>query len=297
MTALTHVLSVPLEPRDARAAERLRAALAAMCARDPTLGMESGPLGEIVVKGISESQLEWVVLHLEREPGLSFAVGAPEVQYRETIRRPVDWSYTHKLNDPWQYAKLRIQLAPLERGAGIEIEIRCPHDELPPHIPLPEFQDAIDAGIHAACRAGAAEGFAVTDLQALILDAAWHREDSTAAAFEIAARLCLREALPKAQPWLLEPVMVVIALAPEEFLAAVIGDINVRRGLVQGVANHGTVCAITAMVPLASLFGFEGALRSSTHGRGVCTIAFDHYEAIPPSGRGEDEFPIAVGVR
>src|SRR5262245_48017191 len=108
MTAITHVLSVPLEPRDLRAADKLRAALAAMCARDARRGHETGPLGEIVVKGISEAQLEWVVLHLEHQPGLAFAIGAPEVQYRETIRRPVDWSYTHKQNDPWQYAKLRI---------------------------------------------------------------------------------------------------------------------------------------------------------------------------------------------
>lgn len=297
MTTLTHVLSVPLEPRDARAAERLRGALAAMCARDPTLGMEDGPLGEIVVKGISEAQLEWVVLHLEREPGFSFAVGAPEVRYRETIRRPVDWSYTHKQNDPWQYAKLRIQLSPLERGAGIEIEIRCPHDELPPHIPLPQFQDAIDAGIHAACKAGAIAGFQTTDLQALILDAAWHHTDSTAAAFEIAARLCLREALPKAQPWLLEPVMLVVALTPEDFMGEVIGDLNARRGAVQGMDHHGAACAITAMVPLASLFGYDGALRAITHGRGACTLAFDHYEPAPPNGNGGDDFPMAAAVR
>jgi len=297
MTAVTHVLSVPLEPRDPRAAERLRAALEAMCAKDSTLGMEAGPLGEIVVKGINETQLEWVVLHLEREPGLAFTVGAPEVHYRETIMRPVDWCYTHKQLDPAHYAKLRIQLAPLERGAGIEIEIRCPHDELPPHIPLADLQHAIDSGIHAACRAGVVAGFPLTDLQALILDAAWHDTDSTAAAFEIAARLCLREALPKARPWLLEPIMLVIALTPEEFMGDVIGDLNARRGQVHGMENHGTVCAITALVPLANLSSYESALRSTTRGRGTCTIAFDHYEQAPPNGAGNDKFPMAAALR
>jgi len=297
MTIVTHVLSIPLEPRDARAGGKLRAKLEAMGAEDSTLGVEVGPVGEIVLKGISETQLEWVVGHLQRQPELAFKVGLPEVQYRETITRTIDWTYTHKLPDPPQYAVLRIQLTPLIRGSGIEIEIRCPSDEIPPHIPLPEFQRAIDTGVHAACKAGVIDGYPLTDLQAVILDAGWHDEDSTAEAFEIAARMGLREALPRARPWLLEPTMVVVALTPEEFLSDVIADFNQRRGKVQGLAMHGTIAAITATVPFANLAGYENDLRAMTQRRGACTMAFDHYSEVPPRLEGEEILPVGAAMR
>lgn len=296
MTIVTHVLSIPLEPRDGRAATRLRASLDAMCAEDATLGVELGPVNEIVLKGIGESQLEWVVGHLQRQPDLAFKVGMPEVRYRETITRAVDWTYTHKQPDPSQYAVLRLQLAPLARGAGIETEIRCPSDEIPEHIPLPDFQRAIDAGVHAACRAGIVDGFPLTDLQAVVLDAGWTDSDSTAEAFEIAARLGLREALPRARPWLLEPVMVVVALTPEEFLSEVIADFGRRRGRMRGLAMHGGIASVTALVPFANLAGYENDLRTLTQRRGAATMAFDHYGEVPARIEGEDAQPLAMRV-
>ncbi|HEV8392389.1 MAG TPA: hypothetical protein VGQ35_21220 [Dongiaceae bacterium] len=297
MTIVTHVLSIPLEPRHPRAAHKMRASLDAMCAEDSTLGVETGPAGEIVLKGISETQLEWVVGHLQRQPELSFKVGMPEVQYRETITRTIDWTYTHKQSDPSHYAVLRIQLTPLIRGSGIETEIRCPSDEIPEHIPLPDFQRAIDAGVHAACKAGVVDGYPLTDLQAVILDAGWHDMDSSAQAFEIAARMGLREALPRARPWLLEPVMVVVALTPEEFLSEVIADFNQRRGKVQNLAMHGAIAAITASVPFANLAGYENDLRAMTQRRGACTMAFDHYAEVPPRPEAEDSLPIGAALR
>ena len=297
MSLVTHVLSIPLAPRDAGAAGKLRAKLETLCAEDSTLGMETGPVDEIILKGISEPQLEWVVGHLQRQPELAFKVGMPEVQYRETITRTTDWTYTHKQSDPAQYAVLRIQLTPLIRGAGIEVEIRCPSDEIPAHIPLPAFQRAIDAGIHAACKAGVVDGYPLTDLQAIILDAGWHDTDSSAEAFEIAARMGLREALPRARPWLLEPMMVVVTLAPEEFLSEVIADFNQRRGKVQGLAMHGIIAAITATVPFANLAGYENDLRSMTQRRGACTMAFDHYGEVPPRPDAEDSLPIGAALR
>jgi translation elongation factor EF-G len=296
MSIVTHVLSIPIEPRDARAAGRLRTSVEAMCAEDATLGIETGPAKEIILKGISEPQLEWVVGHLQRQPDLAFKVGMPEVQYRETITRTIDWTYTHKQADPSQYAVLRIQLTPLIRGAGIETEIRCPSDEIPAHIPLPEFQRAIDTGIHAACRAGVVDGFPLTDLQAVILDAGWTDTDSTTEAFEIAARMGVREALPRARPWLLEPMMVVVALTPEEFLSDVIADFNQRRGKVQGLATHGSIATITATVPFANLAGYENDLRAMTQRRGAATMAFDHYGEVPPRLEGEDALPLAMRV-
>ena len=295
MTIVTHVLSVPLEPRDKRAHNRLRDILQIVCEKDATLRVETGPTNEIVLKGISEPHLEWVVQYLQREPDLAFKVGAPEVEYRETITRTIDWTYTHKQLDPAQYAKLRIQLTPLARGAGIETEIHCPAEDIPEHIPLPEFQDAIDAGIHAACQTGVVGGFPLTDLQAVILNAAWHDTDSTPEAFEVAARLGLREALLRARPWLLEPVMVVVALTPEDFLAEVIGDFNRRGGQVQGLAKHGSIAAVTATAPFASLAGYENDLRAMTQRRGACTMAFDRYDQAPPTA--EENLPVAAAMR
>lgn len=267
-----------------------------MCAEDATLGVEAGPVNEIVLKGIGESQLEWVIGHLQRQPDLAFKVGMPEVQYRETITRAVDWTYTHKQPDPSQYAVLRLQLAPLARGCGIEIEIRCPSDEIPEHIPVPEFQRAIDAGVHAACRTGVVDGFPLTDLQAVVLNAGWTDAESSAEAFEIAARLGLREALLRARPWLLEPMMVVVALTPEEFLSDVIADFGRRRGKMQGLAMHGSIASVTALVPFASLAGYENDLRAMTQRRGAATMAFDHYGEVPPRPEGEETLPLAMRV-
>lgn len=294
MTIVTHVLSIPLEPRDARAAEQLRAGLDSVCAEDATLAVADGPTGEVILKGISEPQLEWVIGYLQGKPGLAFQVGLPEVQYRETVTRAIDWTYTHKDSDAAQYAVLRIQLAPLMRGAGIETEIRCPSDEIPAHMPLPDFQRAIDMGVHAACKAGVVDGFPLTDLQVVVLDAGWHDTDSTPEAFEIAARLGLREALPRARPWLLEPVMVVAALAPEEFLGDVIADLGRRRGKVQGLAMHGSIAAVTALVPFANLAGYDNDLRTLTQRRGASTMAFDHYAEVPPRLDGEEPLPMAL---
>ena len=294
MTIVTHVLSIPLEPRDGNAAGRLRASLETMCAEDPTLGVADGPTGEIILKGISEPQLEWVIGFLQRQPDLRFTVGMPEVQYRETITRTIDWTYTHKDADPAQYAVLRIQLTPLARGSGIETEIRCPADDIPSHIALPDFQRAIDTGIHAACKAGVVDGFPLTDLQVVILDAGWHDTDSTAAAFEIAARLGLREALPRARPWLLEPMMIVVALTPEEFRPEVVADFNQRRGKVQGLAMHGSIATITALVPFANLAGYDNDLRAMTQRRGASTMAFDHYGEVPPRLDAAEALPISL---
>jgi elongation factor G len=294
MSTVTHVLSIPLEPRDAHAAEQLRRSLESVCAEDATLAVEEGPTGEIILKGISEPQLEWVIGYLQREADLAFTVGMPEVQYRESITRTIDWTYTHKDTDPPQFAVLRIQLAPLARGSGIETEIRCPSEEIPAHIPLPDFQRAIDTGIHAACKAGVVDGFPLTDLQVVILDAGWHDTHSTSEAFELAARLGLREALPRARPWLLEPIMVVIALTPEEFLSDVIADFNQRRGKVQNLAMHGSIAAITALVPFANLAGYDNDLRAMTQRRGASTMAFDHYAEVPPRLEGEESLPLAL---
>lgn len=295
MSAVAHVLSIALEPRDASTAERLRAGLAAIRAEDATLGIEDGPGGEIVLKGIGESQLEWVIGHLQRTPDLAFTVAQPEVLYRETITRPVDWTYTHKDCDPAQFAVLHFQLNPLPRSAGIEIEIRCPSDEIPAHIPLPEFQRAIDAGVHAACKAGIVDGFPLTDLQVVVLDAGWHETESSAESFAIAARLGLREALPRARPWLLEPMMVVAALAPAEYLSEVIADLGRRRGRAQGLAMQGSIAAVTALVPFGELAGYEGALRAMTRRRGACTMAFDQYAEVPPRPL-EPRLPLAPAL-
>jgi elongation factor G len=297
MSAVPHVLSVVLDAHDPAAAARLLAALETLRAKDPALGLETGADNDFGLKGVSEAQLEWVVLHLQRQPGLVFTAAKPQVLYRETITRGCDWSYTHKQRDPAQYAKLHIALTPLPRGLGIETELACPSEDLPPHIALPDLQHAIDTGIHAACQAGVVARFPMTDLRALVFDLAWHNADSTPAAFEIAARMGVHQALTKAQPWLLEPLMIVVALTPEEFLRAVINDLNNRRGDVQGLATHGAVCAVTAAVPLACALGYENALRALTCGRGACTMAFDRYEPMPPNGNRDVNVPMCAALQ
>jgi elongation factor G len=296
MSTVPHVLSVVLDARDAGAAARLLAALESLTAKDPALGLEIGEDNDFGLKGVSEAQLEWVVLHLQRQPDLAFKAGRAQVLYRETITRGCDWSYTHKQRDPAQYAKLHIALTPLGRGLGVETELACPSEDLPPHIALPDLQHAIDTGIHAACKAGVVARFPMTDLRVLVFDLAWHAADSTPAAFEIAARMGVHQALTKTQPWLLEPLMIVVALTPEEFLGAVIGDLNNRRGEVQGLTTYGAVCAVTATVPLARALGYESTLRALTRGRGACTMAFDRYEQAPPNGTHDDNFPMAAAL-
>lgn len=289
-----HVLSISLQPRDAIAALELRVALDRMCANDPTLGVEVGPVNEVIVKGTSETHLEVAIDRLKRETGIAFAYANPQIAYRETIRRPAQAEYTHKQQDPGQYARVKLQLVRLPSGAGIEVENRCSTEALPP-----AFLTGAEAGIRNACKAGVIAEFPLADLKIVVIDADWEERDSSAAAFEIAARMCLREALSKGDPAILQPVMKVEVVTPQYCMGDVVGDLNSRHGLIQDmdVSGDGRT-TITAMVPFANLFGYEHALRTVAQNKASHKMSFAYYEQVPSSPPGGDgDFPMAGALR
>ena len=294
MTKVTYVISVDLVPADAIAALKLRAALDEMRADDPTLGVAIGPVNEIILQGMSELQMEIAIDLLKRSKGIECKVGAPQVRYIECITRTIVNDYTHKRlgGDRGEYAKVKIRFEPGEPGSGFVF-----HNEAAGAVPA-AFIPAVERGLSTATETGAIAGLPVTDLICALVDGGYHDADSTAHAFEIAARACFREAMPKARPRIFEPVMKVEVVTPQEHLGDVVGDLNNRRGQMQSMDARDDAYAIGAMVPVANLFGYVSALSSMTQGRARQTMAFSHYEPVPPaSGDGGDTFPPAVGMR
>ncbi len=287
-------LSVPLVSPDAEAAVKLRAELAEICARTESLAVEPGPLNETVLHGRGELELDMMIDHLKRDLGHDFQVGAPQVAYREAITKTIEWGYTHKnqTGGIGHYAKVKIRFAPGEPGSGFRFDAAAGNA-----VPV-EFISAVAEGLKAAANQGSAAGFPLLDLLCTLVDGGYHDVDSTRETFEIAARACLREALPKAGPRLLEPVMVAVVLTPERFIGDVIGDLNSRRGQVRGMDSHGTAQVITATVPLANMFGYAITLRSMTRGQAQYMMTFSHYEAMPlRPGPGDDGFRPAMALR
>ena len=296
MSTVTRVMSVSLVPADALAALKLRAAIDEMCTADPTLGVAVGPVNEIILQGIGELHLEIAVDILKRGKGLDFKIGAPEVHYREGITKRIQWDYTHKrqTGGAGEYAKVKIRFEPGEPGNGFVFKNDV-HDSVVPSAFIP----AIEKGLRVAKETGVVAGFPVIDLKCTLVDGGYHDVDSTERTFDIAARACFREALLKAGPRILEPMMKVEVETPQEYMGDVIGDLCSRRGQVQAMDARGSAQVITAMVPLSSLFGYYPTLVGMTRGGATHTMAFSHYEHVPPPYRGpdDDNFPPAIGMR
>jgi elongation factor G len=293
MSAITHFMSVPLVPADAIAALKLRAAIDEMCAADPTLGVTVGPVNEIILQGVSELQLDTVVDRLKREFKVEANVGHPQVLYREIITRKIRWEYTHKVagSGEYEYAKVAIRLEPGARDSGFRFT-----NEAGDSVPA-AFVPAVERGLARACENGPTIGFPVVDLACALIDGGYHEVDSNEQTFETAAYSCLRQALPRAGPWVLEPMMKVEVVTPQEYMGDVIGDLNSRRGQVQGMDSRGNAQVISAMVPLANMFGYVSTLKSMTRGGATHTMTFDHYEQVPPAGPSDDDFPSAAALR
>jgi len=293
---IAHVISVPLVPGDATTAVKLRAILDEVCARSPTFSMSVGPVDEIVLHGVGELQFDMMIDLLKRHHGLDVQVGGPQVRYLEVITKTIEWDYTHKrqTRGAGEYAKVKIRFEPGEPGSGFVFVNRVLNGGVPS-----AFIPAVEKGLVAAKETGVVAGFPITDLKCTLVDGGYHDVDSNERTFEIAARACLREGLPKAGPRLLEPMMIVMVLTPQEHLGDVIGDLNGRRGQVQGMDSRGTMQEIRALVPCSSMFGYISTLRSMTRGSAQCMMAFSHYEQVPPAYRGpdDDNFPPAVGMR
>jgi elongation factor G len=229
------------------------------------------------MRGMGELHLDILVDRLKREFKVEANIGAPQVAYRETITKDVEVDYTHKKQSggSGQFARVKIKFGPLAEG-GYDFTNSIVGGSVPR-----EFIPGVEKGIIQAKDTGVIAGFPVIDFQAELVDGASHDVDSSVLAFEIAARAAFREAMEKATPKLLEPVMKVEVLTPEEYVGDIIGDLNSRRGQVGGMDQRGNARAIDAMVPLANMFGYINTLRSMSQGRAQYSMQFDHYEQVP----------------
>jgi elongation factor G len=292
------VIEVAVEPRTKGDQEKMGAALAQLAAEDPSFRVSSDPAsGQTIIKGMSELHLEIIVGRMKREFGVEANVGAPQVAYRETIAKTIEHDYTHRRQSggPSQYARIKLRFAPLPPGGGYVFESEVVGGSVPE-----EYIPGVIAGLDAARAAGVLAGFPAIDFKIILLDGAYHEVDSSARAFEIAARAAFREGMAKAAPKLLEPVMKVEVVTPEECMGDVIGDLNSRRGQINSLDSRGNARVILSMVPLANMFGYVNALRSMSQGRATCTIHVSHYAPVPlPDGPPDPRSPavIAVGAR
>jgi elongation factor G len=234
--------------------------------------------GQTIIKGMGELHLDILVDRMKREFKVEANVGAPQVAYRETITRPTDVDYTHKkqTGGSGQFARVKFTMVPGEPASGFEFENKVVGGNIPK-----EYIPGVQKGIESVMSSGPLAGFPMLDIKVTLTDGAYHDVDSSVMAFEIAGRAAFREGVQRAGPKLLEPIMKVEVLTPEDYMGDVIGDLNSRRGQISGTEPRGVVTSIRAMVPLANMFGYVNTLRSMSQGRAQYTMQFDHYEQVP----------------
>jgi elongation factor G len=273
------VIEVAIEPKTKADQEKMGMALVRLAQEDPSFRVSTDQeSGQTILKGMGELHLEIKVDILKRTYKVDANVGAPQVAYRETLSKPVTVDYTHKkqTGGSGQFARVKLEFEPLPPGSGFVFENEVVGGSVPK-----EFIPAVEKGLKAQKESGLLAGFPVIDFQARLIDGAYHEVDSNALTFDIAARAAFRELASKGAVKLLEPVMKVEVVTPEEFLGGVIGDLNSRRGQVQGTDSRGNAQVVTAMVPLANMFGYINTLRSMSQGRAQYSMQFDHYEQVP----------------
>src|SRR5438128_2736824 len=273
------VIEIAIEPKSKADQEKLGVALAKLVAEDPSFRVTTDQeSGQTILKGMGELHLDIKVDILKRSYKVDANIGAPQVAYREKITKPVTVDYVHKkqTGGSGQYAKVKIVAEPLPPAGGFLFENEVVGGTVPK-----EYVPGVEKGLESVLGSGVLAGFPVVDLKVMLIDGAYHDVDSSALAFEICARAALREALQKGSPVLLEPIMKVEVVTPEEYTGSVIGDLNSRRGQIQGQDMRGNANVINAMVPLANMFGYVNTLRSMTQGRATFTMQFDHYAEVP----------------
>jgi elongation factor G len=273
------VIEVAVEPKSKADQEKMGAALARLAAEDPSFRVTSDPeSGQTVIKGMGELHLEIIVDRMKREFKVEANVGAPQVAYRETISKTYEVDYTHKkqTGGSGQFARVKIRFEPGEKGSGFVFANAVVGGSVPK-----EYVPGVDKGVRSAMDNGVIAGFPVIDFKATLIDGAYHDVDSSVLAFEIASRAAFREGIAKAGPKLLEPMMRVEVVTPDEYMGDVIGDLNSRRGQVTGMDQRGNARVIDAEVPLANMFGYVNTLRSMSQGRAQYTMHFDHYSEVP----------------
>src|SRR5450631_1357055 len=273
------VIEMAVEPKTKVDQEKLAAALVKLAAEDPSFRVSTDPeSGQTIIKGMGELHLDIKVDILRRTHKVEVNVGAPQVAYRERITRRVEKDYTHKkqTGGTGQFARVKFIVEPNEPGKGFEFVSKVVGGSVPR-----EFVPGVEKGLNSVLGSGVVAGFPVVDVKVQLVDGAYHDVDSSALAFEIASRAAFREALQKGKSVLLEPIMKVEAVTPEDYTGSVIGDLNSRRGQIQGQDVRGNANVITAMVPLANMFSYVNNLRSMSQGRATFTMQFDHYSEVP----------------
>ena len=273
------VIEVAVEPKTKADQEKMGVALQRLAAEDPSFKVSvDHESGQTVMKGMGELHLEILVDRMLREFKVDATVGAPQVAYRETITQQTSVDYTHKKQSggAGQFAKVVMEFQPLQKGEGFIFESKIVGGRVPK-----EYIPGVEKGLKASTESGFLAGFPVIDLKCTLIDGAFHDVDSSVMAFEIAARAAFREAMPKANAVLLEPMMKIEVVTPEEYMGDIIGDLNSRRGQVSGMEQRGVNHVVNGMVPLANMFGYVNNLRSMSQGRASYTMTFDHYEQVP----------------
>ena len=279
MTFPDPVIEIAVEPKSKADQEKMSIGLARLAAEDPSFQVATDvESGQTIMKGMGELHLDILVDRLKREFKVEANIGAPQVAYRETISHKTEIDYTHKkqTGGSGQFARIKLEIEPTEAGEGYSFESRIVGGAVPK-----EYIPGVEKGIQSVMDSGPLAGFPVIDFKVALVDGAFHDVDSSVLAFEIAARAAMREGLKKAGAKLLEPIMKVEVVTPEEYTGNIIGDLTSRRGMVQGQDTRGNANVIDAMVPLANMFGYINNLRSMSSGRAVFTMQFDHYDIVP----------------
>ncbi|MCY4333341.1 MAG: elongation factor G [Litoreibacter sp.] len=279
MTFPDPVIEIAVEPKTKADQEKMSQGLGRLAAEDPSFRVETDlESGQTIMKGMGELHLDILVDRLKREFKVEANIGAPQVAYRETIGHEVEHTYTHKKQSggSGQFGEVKMIISPTEPGEGYSFESRIVGGAIPK-----EYIPGVEKGIQSVMDSGPLAGFPVIDFKVALIDGKFHDVDSSVLAFEIAARMCMREGMKKAGAKLLEPIMKVEVITPDEYTGGIIGDLTSRRGQVQGQDTRGNAIAIDAFVPLANMFGYINTLRSMSSGRANFTMQFDHYEPVP----------------
>jgi elongation factor G len=275
------VIRIAIEPKTKADIDKLGTGLQKLAEEDPTFRVTTDDeTGQTLIAGMGELHLEIIVDRLRREFKVEANVGTPQVSYREALRQPVNHTYTHKkqTGGKGQFAHVEIEFTPLPNQAGFEFENAIVGGAIPR-----EFIPSVEKGVKSALDRGPIAGYPVEGVKARLIDGKFHAVDSDQLSFEVAGRMCFREASRLAKPVLMEPIMSVEVTTPEEYMGDVIGDLNSRRGRIEGMGQRGDAQVIKSMVPLSEMFGYSTDLRSITQGRAIYAMTFDHYSEVPKS--------------
>jgi elongation factor G len=280
------VISVAIEPKTKADQDKLATALQRLAEEDPTFRVRSDEeTGQTLIAGMGELHLEIIVDRLMREFSVDANVGRPQVAYRETVGKPVEkieGRFVRQTGGRGQYGHVVINLEPADPGEGYEFIDKIVGGKIPR-----EYIPSVDLGIQEAMESGVLAGYPVVDVRVVLVEGSYHDVDSSEIAFKVAGSMAFKTAMQRAKPKLLEPMMAVEVVTPEEYLGDVIGDLNQRRGQIEGFEPRGNAQTIKARVPLATMFGYATDLRSTTQGRATFTMQFDRYEEVPQSIAGE----------